>query len=325
MIEIVTDRKLITKYQKLFVQKLKTVCNKKISCNLGFQGDSFSSPVFYSPEFDFWFAAYENENRYWNAFGVGEPTEGKNTSISVEINFPYEGINRNIGGAFGHNNKGEVLLLHRGKIGGGRIGVGKQLFFDNLRGDLVTADDDGIDTEFFVIGSINSKLFPSQISNFIIEVQRIKNLVTEKSNDFSALLEYNYTAEHSGTSKIKKISTTIIERTHGIIVNSLAKILEEDGYSIGNDRNRDLFIHKNGKINTLFEIKTSSSTQDLYSAVGQLLIYSIPIKTKVNLCLVLPEKLNKTVENKLEELGLKIIYYNWQKNLPVFKNLNQFI
>lgn len=158
-----------------------------------------------------------------------------------------------------------------------------------------------------------------------MEVQRIKNLVTEKSLDFSALLEYNYTAEHSGTSKIKKISTKIIERTHGIVVNSLATILEEDGYTIGNDRNRDLFIHKNGKINTLFEIKTSSSTQDLYSAVGQLLIYSIPIKTKVNLCLVLPEKLNKTVENKLEELGLKIIYYNWQKNLPVFKNLNQFI
>jgi hypothetical protein len=98
MIEIVTDRKLITKYQKLFVQKLKTVCSKKISCNLGFQGDSFSSPVFYSSIFDFWFAAYENENRYWNAFGVGEPPEGKNTSISVEINFPYEGINRNIGG-----------------------------------------------------------------------------------------------------------------------------------------------------------------------------------------------------------------------------------
>jgi hypothetical protein len=325
MIEIVTDGKLITKYQKQFVQRLKTVCNKKISCNLGFQGDSFTTTVFYSPKSDFWFTAHENDNRYWNAFGVGEPPEGRSTSINVEINFPYEGVNRNIGGAFGHNNKGEVLLLHRGKIGGGRVGVGKQLFFDNFRGDFATANDDGIDTEFFVIGSINSKHFPQQVSNFIAEVHRIKNLTTEEVTDFSDLLNFKYTDEHSGTSKVKRKTTTTIERTHGIVVNSLASILEDSGHKIGNDRNRDLFIHKRGQIKTLFEIKTSSSTQDLYSAVGQLLIYSIPIKGAVDLFLVLPDKLSKPVAKRLDELGLQIIYYTWDNNEPTFLNLDKVI
>ena len=323
MIEIVTDSKLITKYQKQFVQRLKTVCNKNISCNLGFQGDSFTTTVFYSPKSDFWFTAHEIDNRYWNAFGVGEPLEGRNTSINVEINFPYKGVNRNIGGAFGHNNKGEVLLLHRGKIGGGRIGVGKQLFFDNFRGDFATANDNGMETEFFVIGSIHSKHFPQQVSNFIAEVHRIKNLSTDDPTDFSDLLNFKYTDEHSGTSKVKRKIITTIERTHGIVVNSLASILEDSGHKIGNDRNRDLFIHKRGQIKTLFEIKTSSSTQDLYSAVGQLLIYSIPIKGAVDLFLVIPDKLSKPVVKRLSELGLQIIYYSWNKNEPTFVNLDK--
>lgn len=325
MIEIVTDSKLITKYQKQFVQRLKTVCDKKIPCSLGFQGDSFTTTVFYSPSFDFWFSAHENDNRYWNAFGIGEPQEGRSTSINVEINFPFEGVNRNIGGAFGHNLKGEVLLLHRGKIGGGRVGVGKQLFFDNFRGEFETANDDGIDTDFLVIGSINSKHFTQQVSDFIAEVHRIKNLTSDEINDFSDLLNFNYTEEHFGKTEVKRKTTTTIERTHGIIVNSLASILESKGHKIGNDRNRDLFIHKRGQIKNLFEIKTSSSTQDLYSAVGQLLIYSIPIKGNIGLFLVLPDKLSKPVAKRLYELGLQIIYYTWNNNEPTFLNLEEVI
>jgi hypothetical protein len=324
MIEIVTEEKLISKYQKEFIKQLKTVCTKKVFCNVGFQGGSIATTVFYSSKFDFWFTAKANENRYWNAFGVGEPIEDRNVSIHVEINFPYESVNRNIGGAFGHNNKGEVLLLHRGKIGGGRIGVGKQLFFDNFRGDFATANDDGIDTEFLVIGSIHSKHFPKQVSNFIAEVHRIKNITTEETNDFSYLENFNYTDEHSGTSRTKRRTITI-ERTHGIVVNSLASILKDNGLEIGNDRNRDLFIHKRGQIKTLFEIKTSSSTQALYSAVGQLLIYSIPIKTALDLFLVLPDKVTKPVEKRLTELGLKIIYYAWDNNEPTFENLDEIV
>jgi hypothetical protein len=325
MIEIVTDGKLITKYQMQFVKRLKTVCNKKIYCNLGFQGDSFTTTVFYSPKSNFWFSAHENDNRYWNAFGVGEPPEGRNTSIHVEINFPYEGINRSIGGAFGHNIKGEILLLHRGIIGGGRVGVGKQLFFDNFRGDFATAYDDGIETEFVVIGSINSKHFPQQVSNFIAEVHRIKNLSTEETAAFSYLSNFKFTDEHFGISTLKRKTTTTIERTHGIVVNSLARILEENGHKIGNDRNRDLYIHKRGQIKSLFEIKTSSSTQDLYSAVGQLLIYSIPIKGPLDLYLVLPDKLSKPVKKRLDKLGLQIIYYTWDNNKPTFLDLDKVI
>lgn len=325
MIEIVTDSKLITKYQRQFLQQLQTTCQEKVVCTLGYQGNSDKSTVYYSAKFDFWFTSHDNDNRYWNAFGFGRPKAGRNNSITVEINPPYEGINRNIGGVFGHDKNGEVLVLHRGKIGGGRAGVGKQLFFENYREKPIIADDGGVENEFCLIGSLSSKHLPRQVGNFVSEVHRIKNLTTEEVTDFLDLLSFKYTDEKFGTNKVKRKTTTTIERTHGIVVNSLANILENNGHKIGNDRNRDLFIHKRGQIKTLFEIKTSSSTQDLYSAVGQLLIYSIPIKTVVDLFLVLPEKLSKSVAKRLDELGLQIIYYTWDNNEPTFLYLDKVL
>ena len=325
MTEIVTDDKLITKYQRQFIQQLKTTCREKIVCTLGYQGSSDELTVYYSEKFDFWFTAHENVNRYWNAFGFGRPQEGKSNSITVEINPPYKGISRNIGGVFGHDKNGEVLVLHRGKIGGGRVGVGKQLFFDNYRDEPIIADDGGIENEFCLIGSLSSSHLPRQVGNFVSEVHRIKNLTAEQATDFSSLNKFAFTDEATGKRKVKRSGTTTIERTHGIVVNLLARILESKGHKVGKDRNRDLFIHKRGQIKKLFEIKTSSSTQDLYSAVGQLLIYSIPIKTAVDLILILPDKLSKTVEQRLGELGMQILYYHWSNEEPIFENLTKLI
>ena len=212
-----------------------------------------------------------------------------------------------------------------GKIGGGKVGIGKQLFFDNFRGDFETANDDGKDTKFCVIGSMNSKHFPQQVSNFVAEVDRIKNLTMDNEADFPFLLEFKCTDEHSGISKVKRKSTGIIERIHGIVVNSLARILEDNGHKIANNRNVDLFIHKRGQIKTIFEIKTSSSTQDLYSAVGQLLIYSIPVEGNADLFLVLPDKLSRPVEKCLYEHGLQIICYTWNNSKPTFQNFGKLL
>jgi hypothetical protein len=326
MTEIITDEKLITKYQRQFVQQLKGVCDEKIKCNLGYQGESSDElTVFYSNKFNFWFMSQENTNRYWNAFGFGRAQQGRNNSITVEINIPYEGINRNIGGVFGVDKKSDVLVLHRGKIGGGRVGIGKQLFFDNYRDEPILANDDGIENDFCLIGGLSSKYLPQQVGNFVSEVYRVKNLTEEQVTDFSSLNNFSFTDEATGSKKIQRSGTTVIERTHGIVVNSLARILESKGYEIAKDTNRDLFIHNRGQIKKMFEIKRSSSTHSLYSAVGQLIIYSIPIKNAVDLILVLPDKLNKTVEKRLNELGMQALYYDWNNGEPVFNNLEKLL
>lgn len=150
-------------------------------------------------------------------------------------------------------------------------------------------------------------------------------MTIEETKDFTAINNFEFIDEATGSRKIKSSGTITIERTHGIVVNLLAKILEEKGHKVAKDRNRDLFIHNRRQITKLFEIKRGSSTTDLYSAVGQLLIYSIPIKTPVDLILVVPEKLKTAVEKRLEKLGIKILYYDWNNGEPTFDNLDKTI
>jgi hypothetical protein len=323
MITVITDNKQIDRLYKKFQTVIYNYFDEEINCWVGYPGGSFQGNVRYSASLNLWISIQELENRYWNGFGIGRPIERANNSLAGEINFTYENINRRIAGAFALEESGNILVLHRGKIGGGKKGVGKKLFTDNFRGDFVKSIDGERETEFCLVGELNSIHFPRQIANFINEIYRIKKL--DSNHYFSSLADYLYTDEHFGTSITEKKDHLVVERTHGIIVNSLAKELIDRGLIIGNDRNRDLFIHERGQIKTLFEVKTSSSTQCLYSAVGQLIIYSIPIKNEVKLIAVFPDRLSKSVTNKFKAHGIEILYYTWENGKPKFTELAEIL
>lgn len=217
-------------------------------------------------------------------------------------------------------------MLHRGKIGGGRPGIGKSYFTDNFRGDFITAIDGDRETQFCLVGELSSPLFARQVANFIFEIRRIKNLEETNASTFlDDLNNFQFTEEASGQTTVDRHGETVINSTHGIVVNALAAHLETRGFSTGNDRNRDLYIHQSGQITTLFEIKTNSATQCLYAAVGQLLIYSIPIRRTVNLIMVVPDRLNRTVEARLAELGITVLYYQWDNDEPTFTDLDAYL
>lgn len=325
MIEIITNSKLITKYQRLFIKQLKIVCNTKVISNVGYQGYNEESTLYYSEKSNFWFTSVEARNRYWNAFGFDRPQNGQSNSITVEINFPYKGINRSIGGIFGQNERGEILILHRGRIGGGKPGVGKELFIKNYRENPVIANDDGIEKEFCIVTSLDSKYLDQEVGNFVREVRRIKVLTLEQIPDVSLLHNFVFNPEATGSSKVNRSGTSNILRTHGIVVSTLAEILEGRGHKVANDRNIDLFIHKKEQIKAIFEFKRSSLPRDLYSSIGQLIIYSIPIKTGTDLIIVLPDQLNKSIEMRLKELRIKILYYQWNDGTPLFPNLDKVL
>ena len=324
MIKVVSENKLKIKLQNQFVRELKAVCTNKINCIVGFPGGSRRMNVYYSKNFNFWFTSENHKTRYWNAFGFGKPDSLKNNSITVEINIPHKPINRNVGGTFGVENEKEYAVLHRGKIGGGRIGIGKSLFFAEYRDNPIVVNDDGKENEFCLIGLLGSKLLPRQISNFVSEVHRIKNLPRGSVSNIPKIGELTFVKEKSGTSIVNGKQKRIINRTHGIVVNELARQLELNGYQIGKDGNRDLYIHNRNKIVTLFEIKRSSSTSDLYSAVGQLLLYNM-LSRRAKMIAVLPSKLDKNVEKRLLELQIHIMYYKWNNGSPTFPDLNLLI
>ena len=73
----------------------------------------------------------------------------------------------------------------------------------------------------------------------------------------------------------------------------------------------------------LFEVKTTLSTQALCTALGQLLIYSIPFSPKAFLVAVFPQKLSTKVAKRFKELGINVLYYEWKDKKPRVLNLKK--
>jgi len=174
---ILTHRNEIENAQRQFVAKLEERCNRQIPVKLGYKGGYEECVIRWSPLLGLWFNSGRIvENRYWNPFGLSEvaPRENSMLPIVCEINPPVEGLNKQTQGAFMRDENGHIWLLHRGKIGGGKPGIGRKLFFENYQGETMEIACE----KFAVIGDIDSSDFVDQVTNFVREVERIKGLVT---------------------------------------------------------------------------------------------------------------------------------------------------
>lgn len=179
-------------------------------------------------------------------------------------------------------------------------------YSDSKKGDVVEVKVSSLSPESKIV---ILKIVPKKVD---------LTIVTERT--------FQFKHEHFGTSVVEKKTKTIIERTHGLVVNELANELSKMGYLIGNDSNRDLIIHDGtNNLKCIFEIKTSINSQSIYAAVGQLLMYSINIGSLIEpgLFIVLPDLLNDTVLGKLRDLKIEPIYYSWHEKMPIFHNLEK--
>jgi hypothetical protein len=172
MLTVITDRLEIQKLQSLFQSKLREHCSEQFHCIIGYPGGSGNENVRYSSEFNLWTVDKEDIG-YWNGFGLGRPSNNT-CSLTVVIHFPYEGINRKMAGVFAVTDNGNNLVFHRGKIGGGSPGIGKNFFLGQFN-NLETADDGDRQTSFCLVGDLSSPLFVSQVADFVSKTRRIRD------------------------------------------------------------------------------------------------------------------------------------------------------
>lgn len=174
---ILTHRQKIENAQRQFVAKLEERCNRQIPVKVGHKGGHEERLIRWSRLLGLWFYSEKREaSRYWNIFGLSEaaPRENSMLSIVCEINPPVEGLNKRAQGVFMRDNNRHIWLLHRGKIGSGKPGIGRKLFFENYQGETRNIAED----KFAVIGDIDSSDFVDQVADFVREVERIKGLIT---------------------------------------------------------------------------------------------------------------------------------------------------
>jgi hypothetical protein len=327
-LRIVADARVIENARDQIINAFRRDGADRVSTVIGYPGGNQSSKVYWAEDLGIWLACdIIEKSRYWNAFGTRDP-RSKMVPICCEINFPLSGIDRRISGAVAEDEMERLFLVHRGQIGGGRKGIGAELFWKHFDGKPSIVVDGNRETELVVVGSIESPRLLRQIQFFVREVERIKGLAHPPSG--KATLD-RYRGEsvniHDIGEEFEGTRTYTVTRKidaacdHGIIVNRLRQQLRKQGYSAGKDRLRDLYVHRKSRITSLFEVKPDTSTTSIYTAIGQLLIYSVVETSQSKLVFVAPEELSLQTRNKLKKIGIDVLGFRWVHGEPDFPGL----
>ena len=108
---------------------------------------------------------------------------------------------------------------------------------------------------------------------------------------------------------------------HGLIVGGLRSELTKLGYETGNDQFRDLYVHADQVVTSLFEVKPDVARASIYSAIGQLFLHSLDIEPVPARFLVIPRLDSVSFPEKLRALGIEIITFEWVADQPVFSRI----
>lgn len=173
--QLIDNKNQIARAQKIFINTLLVNGVKKYKCELGYHGGKTDLlDVFWLESEDIWVAFLVLHNRYWNAFGIGEPINYDQLGITCEINIPLQGINRRIAGAYAKDKDDSIYLLHNGRIGGSKEGIGKTLFFNNYAGKITVMDNN---INYAIIGKLGDPTLKVNVANFVRQIRRMKDSI----------------------------------------------------------------------------------------------------------------------------------------------------
>jgi len=326
MLKVITDAKTIRRCQQQLSRRIRAAGGEKRPVVLGHQGASVQARVWWSDTLGLWFFPGKGEEkRYWNAFGTDRPKPDAALSITCEINFPKEGIDRRIGGAFATDGKGRVFVVHRGKLGGGRKGIGKALFEKQYRGVWAEMDDGGEEASVAVVGLLASPRFPRQLAQFVGKIERIKDMAVPSTQTEMGFEDLRLREELLGMRHGESFRDMAGECDHGLIVRDLAEALKRRRCKYGNDGLRDLMALDSEGMATIFQVKTDNLFKSLQEGATQLLVNSLLSTRPPHLVLVLPNLPDVATAQKLHRLNIRLLTYRWEGNGAVFPDLEAIL
>ncbi|MBI4633039.1 MAG: hypothetical protein HY742_04030 [Deltaproteobacteria bacterium] len=332
MVRIIEDEAAIRRGQRQFVKNLKPFADEKITVKLGHPGASFKAGVFWSERLGIWFFSRKmSEDRYWNVFGIGRPAPGDDISITCEINFPVRGIDRKTGGALARDNAGRVFVVHRGKIGGGKKGIGKTLFESHYRGVWATVEDGAEENTVTLIGLLGSPHCARQIAQFVRKIDRIKTVAdnSRRPQMEISFAEHDFREELIGAKYGKFERDLEAECDHDLVVRDLSEALKRDGCPIANDGRCDLFIldggAKTGQVAAVFEVRTDLSLVGLQAGITRLLLAGLNFPGDPQRILVVPAGAEAISGENLRGLKITLVTYEWRHERAVFQGLSALL
>lgn len=283
----------------------------RLSFVVGYHGEHAQVTGWYSRIHQFWWSNAQQENRYWDLFGLGRPAGGGyRNEIICEINSPYTGRNGRMQGVFARDPRGNLYLLHRGKIGGGRPKIGKELFVREFRGAWRVVADGSNRAQMALVGALSDPSFDVRVGEFVREVRRLKDLAVGRRTP-AIPISRRFSPEKKGWIRYRLPTRSVrLERFHGSVVDALAVTLQNGGLDTWNSRAMDFVAQiRDSNTGTLFEVKTDTEPRSIYEGVGQLMINAQFLNFPPSLVIVVPKRLSRVTRNLILALDIQILTY----------------
>lgn len=304
---------------------------------IGWPNGAAPGKIYFQPgsnEDSLWFHGYRDtkSHKEINFFGHGAPKGHGTLNIEIQFNFPYKKFNRMTGGAFLVNDGGEIFLAHRGIVTLGHARLNKQAVLHSAVKREITIVQTKIGRttrDFMIVAKIKPSTIIKDISIFTEKIRQIAKSVAAENSDnvFPAkptaqdlnrqakikekLLAFR--KEFDGTSAVPPRASKTVNHVHGKIVNAMAAILKSRGLDHINTREMDL-IGISDRMACLFEVKSATNTQSMYTAIGQLLVHDSSAKRicrGVNLkrVVVLPKNPEEKFSFAFKRCNISIVTY----------------
>jgi hypothetical protein len=288
--------------------------------NIGFPSGNADEVIYANGDGDLWaaFAAVDGAAvpRRWNAFGVFDPKRHAQM-ITVEINIPTTSNSARVAGFFARDAaSGQVFLMHDGSVGGGKPGVGRNAFLAWSKTELVEAYGDGGEVRSgVIIGSVDSDALTGRLWRFVQLVKGFKDAVKRGDLDDpevrKAIAEWDtFNSESAGRRQGRRRADIDYISYHGEVVERLYEERSSrirDGERVLNSRLIDLYVRNGTAMTEIYEVKTSTDRQSIYTAIGQLVSHSVGAAADVKRTLVIPEgALPPDLDRCLDSLSVRV-------------------
>ncbi|MBH3404721.1 hypothetical protein I5P86_06625 [Pseudomonas glycinae] len=305
MFRVITDLKKIAQLNSRLAVRLKESLPHSQRRTITSPGGKYGFEVHFEKEngegTKGWATGKPKSDKLRNYFFFGQPCAEHLLHIAVQINFPTGEYSKSLSGVFVYDETGSVYIAHRGKLAGPGGGFKRRAVLDRLS-NCQPAIEEGKPLRLAVVAGLESPGLIGEIFRFANDCREVvadlaewrewkkknppaaidvstegKNVHPRSSSAKNRAMRIgDYFDEFAGTSKRRAIPSGVRVVEHGAVVSALARWL----YAKGPQRKSsaiDLAVIGD-KFIDLYEVKTSASTTDIYTGVGQLLIHGEAIQ-----------------------------------------------
>lgn len=269
---------------------------------------------------------HQRVKRYWNAFGIFVP-DAPAQAITVEINFPTTSMSGHVSGFLAEDPEtGDRYIMHSGKVGGGRKGIGKSAYLAWSSAVLVDVASDGRrkPRQGILIARLGDPDLTAAVWKFVRSVQAFKDEAAAGKLDTTEfkrrVVEYDrYWREFSGRKKGRRRAAFDYVSYHGDVVEALhdrRHATLRSGEKLAKTVLIDLFVRSGERRSEIYEVKTDVGRSSLYSAIGQLMTHGGATGESVRKFVVLPigEGIPDDVRATFSTLEIAVIRYRLEKS-----------